>query len=245
MKLFCTLLLSIISVGLFADTEAKHLFVLSGQSNMQGHRPEEAFTPIVEKALGKDRVIVVQDALGGQPIHRWWKQWKDPKGVKPNQTGDLYDRLMVKVNAVIGGQKIKTICFVWMQGERDAKMSWGKLYEKALLGLHAQLAKTDKDMAARLDIYKHRVPAELYQVDKDPDCLVNLIDHPEHQKELQRLQRNLQQWMVRTKDPILEVFQKREDKKFVEEYMLTLEAQADARKKAKNKSPKSKNKKKS
>ena len=108
-----------------------------------------------------------------------------------------------------------------------------------------ELAKTDKDMAARLDIYKHRVPAELYQVNKDPDCLVNLIDHPEHQKELQRLQRNLQQWMVRTKDPILEVFQKREDKKFVEEYMLTLEAQAEARKKAKNKSPKSKNKKKS
>ena len=108
-----------------------------------------------------------------------------------------------------------------------------------------ELAKTDKDMAARLDIYKHRVPAELYQVDKDPDCLVNLIDHPEHQKELQRLQRNLQQWMVRTKDPILEVFQKREDKKFVEEYMLALEAQAEARKKAKNKSPKSKNKKKS
>jgi lysophospholipase L1-like esterase len=28
-----------------------------------------------------------------------------------------------------------------MQGERDAKMGWGKLYEEALLGLHAQLAK--------------------------------------------------------------------------------------------------------
>ena len=108
-----------------------------------------------------------------------------------------------------------------------------------------ELAKTDKDMAARLDIYKHRVPAELYQVNQDPDCLVNLIDHPEHRKELQRLQRNLQQWMVRTKDPILEVFQKREDKKFVEEYMQKLEAEADDRKKAKNKSTKTKKKKKS
>ena len=28
-----------------------------------------------------------------------------------------------------------------MQGERDARMGWGKLYEKALLGLHAQVAK--------------------------------------------------------------------------------------------------------
>lgn len=108
-----------------------------------------------------------------------------------------------------------------------------------------ELAKTDKDMAARLDIYRHRVPAELYQVDKDADCLVNLIDHPDHQKELQQLQRNLKQWMVRTEDPVLEVFEKREDKGFVEEYILKLEAEAVARKKAKNKSPKNKNKKKS
>ena len=108
-----------------------------------------------------------------------------------------------------------------------------------------ELAKTDKDMAARLDIYRHRVPAELYQVDKDADCLVNLIDHPDHQKELQQLQRNLKQWMVQTEDPVLEVFEKREDKEFVEEYILKLEAEAVARKKARNKSPKNKNKKKS
>ena len=62
--------------------DAKHLFILSGQSNMQGHRPDEAFTPAVEKALGKSKVIIVQDALGGQPIHRWWKEWKDPREIR-------------------------------------------------------------------------------------------------------------------------------------------------------------------
>ena len=129
------------SFSALADDHGKHVFILSGQSNMQGHRPNEAFTPMVEKALGKEKVIVVQDALGGQPIHRWWKEWRDPKGEKPSQVGDLYDRLMGKVNAGIEGQKIKTVCLVWMQGERDAKMGWGKLYEKALLGLHSQLAK--------------------------------------------------------------------------------------------------------
>ena len=35
------------------------VFILSGQSNMQGHRPEEAFNPAVEKALGKDKIIVM------------------------------------------------------------------------------------------------------------------------------------------------------------------------------------------
>jgi hypothetical protein len=142
MKITKLLLLSMLlglSVG--AEHHAKHLFILSGQSNMQGHRPEEAFSPTVEKALGKDKVIVVQDALGGQPIHRWWKQWKDPEGKKAAQMGDLYDRLMGKVKPAIKGQKLASVSFVWMQGERDAKMGWGDLYEEALLGLHAQLAK--------------------------------------------------------------------------------------------------------
>jgi hypothetical protein len=124
-----------------AEHHAKHLFILSGQSNMQGHRPDEAFIPTVEKALGKARVIVVQDALGGQPIHRWWKGWHDPEGKKPAQSGDLYDRLMGKVKPAIKGQKLASVSFVWMQGERDAKMGWGNLYEEALVGLHAQLAK--------------------------------------------------------------------------------------------------------
>ena len=124
-----------------AEHHAKHLFILSGQSNMQGHRPEEAFTPTVEKALGKDKVIVVQDALGGQPIHRWWKQWKIPEGKKPAQSGDLYERLMSKVNSAIKGKKLASVSFVWMQGERDANMGWGELYGEALMGLHAQLAK--------------------------------------------------------------------------------------------------------
>ena len=123
------------------ENNAKHLFILSGQSNMQGHRPDEAFTPAVEEALGKSKVIIVQDALGGQPIHRWWKEWKDPEGNQMEQTGDLYDRLMSKVKPAIQGQILASVNFVWMQGERDAKMGWGDLYEEALVGLHAQLAK--------------------------------------------------------------------------------------------------------
>jgi hypothetical protein len=142
MKITKPILFSLL-LGLSAGAEhhAKHLFILSGQSNMQGHRPDEAFTPAVEMALGKDKVIVIQDALGGQPIHRWWKQWKDLEGNQAAQTGDLYDRLMSKVTPAIKEQKLATVSFVWMQGERDAKMGWGDLYEEALVGLHAQLAK--------------------------------------------------------------------------------------------------------
>ena len=123
-----------------ADDAGKHLFILSGQSNMQGHRPQEAFTPAVETALGKDNVIVIQDALGGQPIQRWYKEWESPEGEKPDTTGDLYDRLMAKVKPAVEGKDLSSVTFIWMQGERDAKMKWGPVYEASLKGLHQQLS---------------------------------------------------------------------------------------------------------
>jgi len=141
MKNTCITLLSFLLAvsNLAADESGKHLFILSGQSNMQGHRPKEAFTPVIEKEFGKDKVIIIQDAQGGQPLHRWDKSWKSPKGEKPKQSGDLYDRLLRKVKPAIKGQKIKTITFIWMQGERDARMQWASLYEAGFTSLLKQL----------------------------------------------------------------------------------------------------------
>ena len=117
-----------------------HLFILSGQSNMQGHRPDEAFTPAVEAEFGPENVIVVQDALGGQPIQRWYKKWKSPEGKSPGTAGDLYDRLMENVHAKTRGKGTKTVTFLWMQGERDARMGWGSVYKESLNGLIKQLS---------------------------------------------------------------------------------------------------------
>ncbi len=129
---------------LFAETslaQGKHLFILSGQSNMQGLRPHESFTPAVEAEFGKENVIVVIDALGGQPIRRWYKNWKPLSGNEPVATGDLYDSLMNKVNPAIVNEKIETITFIWMQGERDAREKHGDVYKESLIGLYNQLSK--------------------------------------------------------------------------------------------------------
>lgn len=124
------------------DGVGANLFILSGQSNMAGMKPEESFTPAVEKAFGKENVIVVKDAHGGQPIRRWYKDWKAADGSRPDKTGDLYGRLMEKVNAETknGDRKIGTVTFVWMQGERDANEKHGQIYGASLHGLFEQLA---------------------------------------------------------------------------------------------------------
>ena len=124
-----------------AEGNAKHLFILSGQSNMAGLDETESFVPAVEKAFGADGVIVVKDAHGGQPIRRWHKKWKAADGTVPEQRGDLYDRLMGKVEAAIDGQQIESVTFLWMQGERDAREQHASVYAASLKGVLGQVRK--------------------------------------------------------------------------------------------------------
>ena len=136
-----TTLISISSVS--AAEKGKHLFILSGQSNMVGLNPSISFTPTIEAALGKDNVIIVKDAAGGQPIRRWYKKW-DPelgKSETSKTPGDLYDRLMKKVTSAIKDNKLASVTFIWMQGESDAKGN-ANLYSESLKGLLDQV-RTD------------------------------------------------------------------------------------------------------
>ena len=119
--------------------QGSHLFILSGQSNMAGLDPETSFIPKIHEQYGAENAIIVKDALGGQPIRRWYKNWKPAKGDGPEATGDLYDQLMEKVRAATEARRLQTITFLWMQGERDAREKHGEVYEKSLEGLVAQL----------------------------------------------------------------------------------------------------------
>lgn len=124
--------------------DSKHLFILSGQSNMVGLNPAVSFTPAVEKEFGKDKVIVIKDAHNGQPIRRWYKDWKPAEGrniAGNSEPGDLYDRLMSKVNPAIKDEKLASVTFVWMQGERDANELHGEVYGASFAVLIKQLEK--------------------------------------------------------------------------------------------------------
>ena len=125
---------------LTASSNGKHLFILSGQSNMAGLRESESFVPAVVNAFGPEKVIVVKDAHGGQPIRRWYKKWTDAQGTVPEQRGDLYDQLMSKVHPAIEGEPIASVTFLWMQGERDAREEHASVYPASFKGLLRQLS---------------------------------------------------------------------------------------------------------
>jgi N-sulfoglucosamine sulfohydrolase len=92
-----------------------------------------------------------------------------------------------------------------------------------------ELAATDAKLAERHKLYQVRVVEEFYDVEKDPDCLKNLINDPAHSSQLIALRQQLDDWMVKTKDPMLEVFRRKDDPAFREAYVAAQEREADER----------------
>jgi N-sulfoglucosamine sulfohydrolase len=93
----------------------------------------------------------------------------------------------------------------------------------------AALAKSNHRLAKRLAMYKYRVPEELYDISADPDCLNNIIDSSEHKMVLNQLQDRLKGWMKKTGDPMLTVFEQRNDAEFRESVIQQQEQESMAR----------------
>jgi N-sulfoglucosamine sulfohydrolase len=114
----------------------------------------------------------------------------------------------------------------WSNGERVmATATTGTVAYRRM----KELAKGDDKIAARLKLFENRVPEELYHYASDPDALVNLIDKPEYRQQQQRLAKLLEAWMVKTADPMLEVFRGRNDAGVREAYMAKVEQEAAER----------------
>mgnify|MGYP003307677625 FL=1 len=96
----------------------------------------------------------------------------------------------------------------WSDGQRVFRTATtGTLTYRAM----EKLARTDADLSARLKLFKHRVPEELYDYKNDPDARKNLIDDPDYADVLAELRREMRLVMKASKDPLLEAFDRRED----------------------------------
>jgi hypothetical protein len=146
MKSFLIIIISVIIVFslIKAEVSGKNLFILSGQSNMARFKPALWFTPGISKELGADNVIVSFHAQGGQPISKWYKEWKSGKGETDPDAGKIYDAMMDATKAKMEGEKIQTVTFIWMQGEADSKAQNSEVYLASLNGLKKQLEKDMK-----------------------------------------------------------------------------------------------------
>ena len=139
---FLTLLLTA-SVAV-AEDKPVHLFILSGQSNMQGMDPETGFMPEAKKLFGDEEVVYIKVAKGGQPICRWLEEWVaiakekglDEKGIKRiHKDGkvEFYQPILDQYKEMLEKHsEFASVTFCWMQGERDASGGADAAYKEAL-----------------------------------------------------------------------------------------------------------------
>ncbi|MBT3668144.1 MAG: acetyl xylan esterase [Opitutae bacterium] len=141
MKRSLTLIITVLACCGFLNAEesGKHLFILSGQSNMARFKPALWFTPGINEALGADNIIVSFHAQGGQPISKWYKEWKSSKGETDPHAGKIYDSMMEATKVKIHDKMVRTVTFIWMQGEADSKAQNSDVYLASLNGLKKQL----------------------------------------------------------------------------------------------------------
>lgn len=125
-----------------------YLFILSGQSNMAGMKPESGFVPEANKLFADGEVLYVKVAAGGQPICCWVDGWNDiaakhgiPARADKDKHGVYYKRILSEVTTKLNGRTPKAVTFCWMQGERDAKESLEKAYAESLTKLIADLRR--------------------------------------------------------------------------------------------------------
>jgi N-sulfoglucosamine sulfohydrolase len=111
----------------------------------------------------------------------------------------------------------------WSNGERIMKTATqGTVTYRRMKAL----ALDNPLIAARLQLIDHRVPEEVYQYSKDPDALMNLIGKTEYQAQQSRLTTQLEAWMVKTRDPLLDIFRNRQDSAARELFMKAVREQA-------------------
>jgi N-sulfoglucosamine sulfohydrolase len=96
-------------------------------------------------------------------------------------------------------------------------------------------AKDDPSMAARIDLFRYRVPEEFYDLEKDSNCLVNLIDSPEYRPMIAKMKEKLESYMIKTNDPMLEAFRNSDDRTIVDKVIRDMYGNTNANKSRKRK----------
>jgi len=128
-----------------ADKPA-HLFILSGQSNMQGMNPKLGFEPEAAKLFPNADVAYIKVSRGGQPIRLWVTEWNGiakKAGLNSTSPGTKYYKpILEQFSELIKKHPDPaSVTFCWMQGERDAKENLSKVYEAAFTTLIANLRR--------------------------------------------------------------------------------------------------------
>ena len=120
------------------------------------------------------------------------------------------------------------ICNLWSDGVR--RFATATRGMATTMEMERLASEGDKYMQQRSELFTYNVPEQFFDLNKDADALNNLIDNPEYKKLIAKYQRQMVKTMKASNDPMLDIFQNRNDKKAVADYLAKLDAASYDRK---------------
>ena len=93
----------------------------------------------------------------------------------------------------------------WADGERV----YANNNEGMTMRAMEAAAVHNPEIENRVKIFRIRKPEEFYNITNDPDCIKDLINNPSFNKQIRAMRKVLEKWMVKTHDPLVEIYQKR------------------------------------
>jgi N-sulfoglucosamine sulfohydrolase len=130
---------------------------------------------------------------------------------------DSRDYVFTQIDYKIGGPPTPMRC---VQDKRyayifnawsDGKFNYRNNNEGLTFKAMEEAGRTNSVIQSRVDMFRHRVPQEFYDLEHDPSSANNLIHDPRYQDVIQTYQDVLRRWMVDTHDFCLAAFDVRND----------------------------------
>jgi len=127
----------------------------------------------------------------------------------------------------IQNQRFGYIFNPWSDNERVFKNeSQSGLTFKAMQAA----AKTNPKIAARVKLFQYRDVEEFYDFANDPDALYNLSENPKYKKELDKMRKELLNWMEQTNDSALEALENHSSQETLKKFMAEQDAKSGKKK---------------
>ena len=120
----------------------------------------------------------------------------------------------------------------WADGHYRFRSEW--LGGIAFRGM-VEAGKTNSSIQSRVDLLLYRVPLELYDLEKDPNALINLAKEPEYKDVVKQYSDELLNWMKRydpTVVPAFTEFMEKDERAKYMEIQMTIPAERQKRQKA-------------
>ena len=136
------------------------------------------------------------------------------------------EQVFTQIDCKAGGDAVPMRCLqtsqfgyifnAWADNEHRYRNNNEGLTMKAM----EQAAKNDPVIAERIKIFRWRTVEEYYDLENDPNCLINLIGNTDYQNEINSFRKKIRAKMVSTNDPLLRAFDLRQFPKEMEDAML-------------------------